>query len=66
MLEPPQDISDAPQVSDVDDKTKRYRQAAEYNALLIQQRQERGPFYVIKHNWLFTYYHYCSFIFNEQ
>lgn len=30
----------------VDDKTRRYRQAAEYNSLLLNQKQERGPFYV--------------------
>lgn len=30
----------------VDDKNRRYRQAAEYNMLLLHQKQERGPFYV--------------------
>jgi len=34
---------------DVDDRTRRYRQAAEYNMLLLHQRQERGPYYYEPH-----------------
>lgn len=50
MMDPTQNLQDSTEptqaVDEEDDKTKRYKQAADYNASLIKQRQERGPFYV--------------------
>eukprot|EP00026_Physarum_polycephalum_P007071 Phypoly_transcript_07124.p1 GENE.Phypoly_transcript_07124~~Phypoly_transcript_07124.p1 ORF type:complete len:533 (+),score=111.78 Phypoly_transcript_07124:62-1660(+) len=46
---PPTAEQEAVALSPEEIKARRYRQAAEYNALLLHQKQERGPFYYEPH-----------------